>query len=453
MLIWAIFRGCGVLKKRLGFIFTIVAVLNLLNGCSISEIDKLYSLPKPSQEYTQLQKLIDSQITAGSEYSAPTAGSLRQSVQLTDLDGDGTNEALVFLRNSDAQPEICIYRKTSGMYALATVIKGEGTAIGRIEYADINGDGLSEILVSWEVSPELRLLRAYSVKDWQTSVLLTASCIDFQIGDLDSNGTADILALSLETSGGKVDMYTIDKQNEVVQKTAKLSASLKTVDRFRIADIEDKVPAVFVEGQFRDKDSSSLITDIVIYSNGDLKNLTVNTVNGDSPTKRDYPVYCTDIDGNGSLDVPLAEKLSSSQGSNAYYIFDWYSFGADGKSTLCASTYHCYTDGWYFTLPTDWRKNISIKRESSLAGERATVFSRLDKSGKPTVLLTVYTLNDENRIDRAKLNNRFVLLSSQTTIYAAELNTVEGAPASESDKQEIMKRFHLIYTEWNTGDL
>ena len=441
------------LNKRLRLLCAVIAALTLLSGCSISEIDKLYSLPKPSQEYLQLQKLIDAEIAAGSEYSAPTAGSLRQSIQLTDLDGDGTNEALVFLRNSDAQPEICVYRKIDGEFALATVIKGEGTAIGRIEYADINGDGLSEILVSWEVSSELRLLKVYSVKDWESSALLTASCIDFQIGDLNSDGTTDILALSLETSGGKVDMYTIDRQNDVIQKTAKLSASLKTVDRFRIADIVNKVPAIFVEGQFKDKESSSLITDIVIYSGGGLKNLTVNSVNGDSPTKRDYPVYSTDIDGNGSLDVPLAEKLSSSQGNNDYYVFDWYSFDASGKSELCASTYQCYTDGWYFTLPTEWRKNIFIRRESSLPGERATVFSTLDENGKQTDLLTVYTLSDENRIDRAKLGSRFVLLSSQTTIYAAELNTDSGLPADESAKQEIIKRFHLIYTEWNTGDL
>jgi hypothetical protein len=445
--------GCGVLKKRLGLLIAIFTALFIFSGCSISEIDKLYSLPKPAQEYLQLQKLIDAEIAAGSEYSAPTAGSLRQSIQLTDLDGDGTNEALVFLRNGDSQPEICVYRKIDGIFNLSTVIKGEGTAIGRIEYADINGDGVSEILVSWEVSSELRLVKAYSIKDWESSVLLTASCIDFQIGDLNSDGITDILTLSLETSGGKVDMYTIDSHNEVIQKSAKLSGSFKTVDRFRIADIENKVPAIFVEGQFRDKESSSLITDIVIYTGGELKNITVNSVNGDSPTKRDYPVYSTDIDGNGSLDVPIAEKLKPSQGNNEYYVFDWYSFNASGKSELCASTYHCYTDGWYFTLPTEWRKNISIRRESSLPGERATVFSTLDENGKETDLLTVYTLSDENRIDRAKLNNRFVLLSSQTTIYAAELNTDGDNAATESEKQEIINRFHLIYTEWNTGDL
>ena len=439
--------------KRQGLFVAIFTVLFVLSGCSMAEIDKLYSLPKPSKEYLQLQKLIDSEVTAGSEYSAPTAGSLRQSIQLTDIDGDGTNEALVFLRNSEQQPEICIYRNDNGNYALATVIKGEGTAVGRVEYADLNGDGYSEILVSWEVSSELRLLKVYSVKDWESSVLLTTSCIDFQIGDLDSDGTTDILTLSLETGGGKVDMYTLDKQNEVIQKTAKLSFSLKTADRFRIASIENKSPAVFVEGQYKDKESSSLLTDIIVYTDGELKNITMNSIVGDSGTKRNYPVYCTDIDGNGSLDVPLVQKLSSSQENADYYVFDWYSYDSSGKRELCASTYHSYTDGWYFTLPTEWRKNLTVRRESSLPGERATVFSTVDGSGKRTDLLTIYTLSDENRIDRAKLNSRFVLLSSQTTIYAAELNTESGTTADENQKQEIIERFHLIYTEWNTGDL
>ena len=45
----------------------------------------------------QLQSLIDEELASGSEYAAPTHGSYRQSVQLSDVDGDGADEALAFL--------------------------------------------------------------------------------------------------------------------------------------------------------------------------------------------------------------------------------------------------------------------------------------------------------------------------------------------------------------------
>ncbi len=432
------------MEKKRRLLAAIAAALFLLSGCSLVSIDGLYSLPQAPKEYLQLQELIDEEIRSGSEYSAPTAGSLRQSIQLTDLDGDGTNEALAFLRNKDLQPEICVYRKTDGNYRAEAVITGDGTAIGRVEYEDIDGDGTSEILVSWEVSAELRLLNAYTMKDWTPAVLLTASCLDFRLGDLDGNGMTDVLALDLGTSGGKVDMYTADRSGNITQKSANLSASLKTADRFRIAEIEDGTPAVFVEGQYLTEGSNSLLTDIFVYADGELKNIMCGETD-DSDAKRQYSVYSTDIDGNGTLDVPFAEKIA---GSPDYWILDWYTYDGDGNSVKCASTYHDFTDGWFFVLPEEWRSTITISRENPVSGERAVIFSSADEAtGKLSDRLVIYTFTDENRADRAQSDGRFELISSGTVVYAAKIME-NGAT-----EQEITNRFHLISSEFNTGAL
>ncbi len=431
------------MKRRLGLFAAVASALFLFSGCSLASIDELYSLPQAPKEYLQLQELIDEELEAGSEYSAPTAGSLRQSIQLVDLDGDGINEALAFLRSKDLQPEICVYHKNVESYALAATISGDGTAIGRVECADVDGDGVSEILVSWEVSAELRLLKVYSVKDWKSSVLLTASCTDFQLGDLDSNGKTDVIALNLETSGGMVDMYTINSNGNVAQESARLSASLRTADRFRISAVAEGVPAVFVEGPYSN-DDSGLVTDIIVSDDGELKNISCGT-DEDSSAKRRFFVYSTDIDGNGSLDVPFAERLS---GSDEYWIFDWYTYDKDGSSAKCASTYHDYTDGWFFVLPDEWRDTIAVRREGSVSGERETVFSSVDEeTGKPTDRLAVFTLTDENRTERAAIDSRFVLMKSGTVVYAAKIMESKAA------QQDIINRFHLISSEFNTGAL
>jgi hypothetical protein len=425
------------------------AALFVLSGCSAAEMSALYSLPQAPKEYLQLQTLIDDEIRSGSEYSAPTAGSLRQSIQLTDLDGDGVNEALAFLRNGALQPEICVYRKSGDAYTAAARIVGNGTAIGRVEYQDLNGDGVFEILVSWEVNAEMRLLKAYAISGWKPAVLLTASCADFLIGDLDANGVSDILALNLDASGGKVDMYTINKLGDVARRSAKLSASLKTAERFRIAPISGKLPAVVVEGQYSSEDSSHLLTDLIVYSGGELKNITLSSLSGDSAAQRHYAVYSTDIDGDGTLDVPFAERAISPGGSE-YYVFDWYSYAGNGERVLCASTYHDYADGWFFEIPDDWKEGLAIRRESADAGARAIVFSMDDpETGEMKDRLTIYTFTDENRTERAVLDGRFALLSSGTVVYAARL----AAAAGETEKQAVADRFHLISSEFNTGTL
>ena len=74
---------------RPGAFLLLAALLFCLSGCYSGNIDQYFSLPMASEEYRQLQSLIDEELASGSEYSAPIHGSYRQSVQLSDVDGDG----------------------------------------------------------------------------------------------------------------------------------------------------------------------------------------------------------------------------------------------------------------------------------------------------------------------------------------------------------------------------
>ena len=74
------------MKKRALLLCALAAALLILGGCTVSSIDELYSLPRPQEEFLQLQELIDNEISRGSEYSAPTVGAIRQTVRLADLD-------------------------------------------------------------------------------------------------------------------------------------------------------------------------------------------------------------------------------------------------------------------------------------------------------------------------------------------------------------------------------
>ena len=101
---------------RPGAFLLLAALLFCLSGCYSGNIDQYFSLPMASEEYRQLQSLIDEELASGSEYAAPTHGSYRQSVQLSDVDGDGADEALAFFRDSGKNPKINIYSSEDGEY-------------------------------------------------------------------------------------------------------------------------------------------------------------------------------------------------------------------------------------------------------------------------------------------------------------------------------------------------
>lgn len=235
------------MKMKYFLLSAVLFITMSLSGCSMMEVDTLYSLPQPQAEYLQLQELINKDIAEGSEYSAPTVGTLRQTVQLVDLDGDGNDEALAFLQDSEQQPKICIFHQNGGAFSKVTTIEGEGTGILRVEYADLNGDGKLEIMVTWKVSTDIRILKAYSVVDWNSAVLLTANSDDFQIGELTPDGNHAIIALESDNMKRYVNMYSADAEGEITKLSARLSSTLTDVERFRISSIADNVPAVFVE--------------------------------------------------------------------------------------------------------------------------------------------------------------------------------------------------------------
>lgn len=444
------------MRKRIVAIAAMLLLLSTVSGCArFSNIDELYSLPKPQTEFLQLQKMIDEEIAAGSEYSAPTAGSQRQSIQLVDINGDGVEEALAFLRDNHLAPKICVYQNIGGEYQLVSTITGEGTAVGRVEYADLDGDGIQEIIVSWTMSTDLMLANAYSLKDWSTSVLLSKNCTDFLIGDINGNGSQDVVLLNFEDAGGSVTAFTTDLAGEITEMSAKVSSSLESADRFRISSISGGVPAVFVEGHYDNKENagSTYLTDVFAVSDSKLKNLTMNSETMNSYAAREYDVYAYDINGDGALEVPFAERVFlQPKVSTQYYIFDWYSYDVSGNHSLVTMTYHCYGDGWYFEIPDEMRNGFTVRREAAPLGERTVVISSYNEiSGAVTDLITIYTLSDENRADRATLEGRFVLLSNETTIYAAKFNDKDPDTVTDEQKQNIIERFHLIYSEWNIG--
>lgn len=442
--------------KKLLILIAVFAIF-LMGGCVDGNIDGLYSLPQTQEKYQQLQALIDKEIDAGAEYSAPTGGTYRQSVQLFDIDGDGTEEALAFLKNAAGTPMVCVYRTVDGKYELASTIIGEGTYIGRVTFADLLGDGISDIIVSWKMSSGLTSITAYSLQDWSSAVLVSVNGTDFRTLEFGAVGTgtpAGLAVLNMGDNGGAVDLYFLNETGELECISAKLSSSMKTADRFRVQSIQGDVPAIIVEGHFEEESGDVLyLTDVLAYSGGKLKNITLDPKTEDSIAIRRLQIYSQDIDEDGAFDVPFSEEVYKQPDvTGDYYILDWITFSADGKGDVCASTYHAQSDGWYYVIPQEWREDITVRRDTVKIGEPAVVLSTVDSATKEvTDRLTIFSLTDENRNERARLPGRFTLAFSGTTIFAAKIEEGFGLKVSEEQKSEVIGRFHIITTEWTTG--
>ena len=407
-------------------------------GCMPASVDELYSLPQMSEEYVQLQDLIAQRIAAGSAYAAPTGGGNRQNVQLRDLDGDGADEALAFLTDESGTPTVCVYRQDEkGEYYLSVIIDGDGSSVASVDYADLNGDGMSELIISWHISGDLRLLSVYALggaEQNEPTQLLRADCTEFLVSDLDGDGVEDLLDLRIASGRSTLVLYRLT-DGEPLTSSASFSAGVTQVRRAVSGTISDGTPAVFVES---DLGSDGLVTDVFTARDGELKNITMTAL-GRSNTLRPDGIFAADMNGDRALELPVGEGGDKP--------LTWYSVDAAGRLTPAVSTVYNTEDSWYLVLTGPLTGSLRLEQYGS-PDESALMFTlNGDGTAPQGSVLVIFAITGENRLDRAQMNGRFILREANSIVYAAQLLTDELTP------QDIMDNFHLIYAEWQTGDL
>lgn len=436
--------------KRAAISFALLFAL-LFSGCMSSNIDELLRLPQPSEEYLDLQDKIDEVIASGAVYSAPSAGAYRQSVQLHDINGDGVSEAIAFFNMAGEKPlKIYIYRNFAGEYENVAVIDGDGTEIESISYADMDGDGWTEIIVGWKMSADIKMLNVYSLKGFTVASIAATDYTEYLTADINDDELSELLVVRQDRDGdgGIVTMYNLSGDGETLSAEARLSNGVVSVSKVTVGNLTVGTPALFVEGVYG---GTGLITDIFVSSDGKIENITADDTGVSGDTLRYYTVYCRDINNDGVMEIPIPRNMPS-QGETSYRALDWYSFTRRGAGSVALTTYHNYSDSWYLVMPDSWRGGVTVRREDSAGGERAVVFSVWNGEEEPvTDFLKIYALSGENRAVAATRGNRQVLRREDEVIYAAELIAEGAGWEYVVDHEYLKENFHLIYSEWVTG--
>lgn len=447
-------RGLAVLMLML--------VLSGATGCGAGlsftlNPQDLYALPKLPAKYTALNDRLNAILESGAEYAAPASGTNIQPVQMTDLDGDGREEAVAFFRNTGDEKPLKIYIFTGGddTYEPAAVIEGSGTAIYSVAYNDLDGDGRTELAVGWRVNADLLALTVYALRADSPVELVRTDYVRYAITDLNQNGLQELVVFRANEEGeGIADYYSWQEGGLAVKSSARISmtmAELSQQGRVNSGTLADGVPALFVTGV---TEVPRAITDILALRNGELTNVVVSDTTGVSAEIAPFcSLYPADINGDGITEVPRPEPLPNwHDGDLSYQRIDWRSYDSRGNATLSQSTYYSTEDGWYLRLRDDWRDQILVGR-SSLQDETAVTFYIAGNRGQPPEpFLRIIAITGANRENRAVRGGRFNLSRQQDTFYVAELLEANSSWAYGVTQDEVREAFSLIAAEWSVGE-
>lgn len=445
------------MKKKMGQMAVLTLLLALclfLSGCTelkLGTVEDLYCLPSLPDEYQDLETSINALIEEGAEYAAPLSGSNIQPVQLVDLDGDGQEEALAFMRKptEDKPLKIYIFSAKSGRYQQSAVIEGVGSAIFSVVYSDLDGDGCTELAVGWKTASEMQMLSIYTLRNGQPEELLCTPYVKYALTDLDGDGRNELVTFHADSEGmGLAEMYTWQDGTMALKSSSKISVTmveLSNLGRVVTGAIQGGTRALFVVGVV---DSTTEITDILVDRDGELRNIVLSNITGASTeVARFLSLYPTDINGDKITEVPVPVLLA---GSDDYYRIEWRSYDAEGKAMCVESTYHDVEDGWYLVLPESWLGQVLVKRESG-AEESTVTFSYRDGT-ELREFLKISAITGDSREIKAVRGGRFILSRRAKTIYSAELLEANNSWSSGMTEDELRTAFSLITAEWLAGD-
>ncbi len=423
-----------------------------LAGC-VMTVEQMYVLPRRSESYRNLQAVMD---TAMKEmtYCAPIAGENQQSVQMADLNGDGLNEVVAFVKgNGDHPLKILLFQMLDGEYGLSGMIESTGTAFDQVEYIQMDGEPGLELVVGRQVSDQvMRNVTVYRFPGNQPEQMMSVNYRKFLTLDMNHDGMGDLFVLRpgpTDVDYGIVELYSCNGGTVAKSAEVMLSQPVNQLKRIMTGSLHDGHQAVFVASMV---DESAIVTDVYAVVEDKLTNVSMSNESGTSvKTVRNYYVYSEDIDHDGVLELPSLIATHSPEHAHPNeweHFIRWYALGSDGREFNKRYTYHNYLQGWYMELEESYISRLCVLAEdvgrfSFYLWDRN--FETMEK------VWSVYVLTGDERSNLAVEDGRFVLRKTDTVVYAGSLEP--GAEELGITQEQLIKSFFLIQSDWKTGEM
>ncbi len=431
--------------RRIALVWMLTALVWVLSACGMdNSVEDMFTLPRVPDEYTGLSQQIEQLISEGYEYAAPTAGQNIQSVQMVDLNGDETQEAVVFLRKTgDEKPlKILVFEKLNESYEQLCTVESSGSSIDSVYYEDLTGDGRNELVVGWKISSTVQTVAVYNIGR-EAIPLMSSGYARFVVQALNSYDPPALFVMRSDNDGTPVaEVYTWQTNILAVAYRCGLSSTMPELARGSVVKgtLMAGKTAVFITGV---TDNGKAVTDILTWENRNaLVNLTMDTATGKSEVIQPYrQLIPQDVNDDGITEVPFPDE----EGTGNDTLTLWRQYSRTGRNRLVAQTYHSQSGGWYLQLPDNWRGRVRAESEETVAGENQVTLYVDD-----TAVLAMYTITNENRENRANMGDRFILWRQPGTIFAAEL--YQDASLYGMDVQQLKDSFHLAISAWQPSN-
>ena len=390
------------MKKHGQAIITAMLTAAVLTGCSSSRTDKLLTPPSlPDEQQDILDALYEG---AGAdiqlEYPLSDGGS---AFLLSDLDGDGDDEAAVFYRqdpgvSEDTSLKLGLLDKKDGDWKLASGMTAEGDRLDKLRAEKLGDSGRESLIAGSCMKGQSD--RQFTVYDYDgeklTAVFENEPYSMFDTGDLDGDGKLELLTVSAQ-SQGKVSSAVVfrpDEKGAFQSSSVPLSEMYTDYKKITYSRRDSRnTQYVYLDALLS---SGSVMTEVLRYGAGHTIDRVYAPDAENTDTLRDAGYLSCDINGDGAAEIPVPHLCPGygKDSDDPMYFTSWKSADEGKLVNVCES----YTDtdgGWAFVIPKEWENRITAYRSG---GSTVIAEGVSPKAAKELFAVkTVYSRETENK--------------------------------------------------------
>lgn len=411
-------NGKRVVAKAAVFSAVVCLLLCTLTACSLKlvSVEDAMRPPKLTGANAALQMAFESNFGTQAVLKYPVSGDYRSAFIVRDIDGDGNDEAFAFYTASAIDTVVNIGMLSAGAdgWSFVTSAAGAGSDVYAVDFRDLDGDGVWELLVSWSLydSKTAKVLSVYecSVSGEGIRTLSGEPYTARRILDMDGDGLDEVFLVLLDNSA-ELQLSTAkllkmrDGEMNLIGET-KLDGNVSGYSLISADKVSLNAPMRLFIDAF--KGETQMITEVV-YWDGTVNSL-VNPLfdvgtQSNVRTRRGIRVNSADIDNDGAIDIPVSASWQSVtnaaqtigevlQGglaeSAAVQIVNWSRL--DGATlTPISQTLVNAADGYMLKIPAEFENRLSVYIDD-VTGECEVLLRDISSEDYGSVLFALKTL-------------------------------------------------------------
>ena len=423
-------RGDGRMKQLTKMIALIFSLIFVFAGCnSLGNISRNLTAPQPSGVYHDIMQGLIEVTGKNPNLVYARSGKYLSSIVAEDIDGDGGLEAVAFYRtvtddkSSVIHVNYIINDHEADKWISVSDIELSYTGLESVEFADMDGDGCSEIIVGLIPINSLNFdIIVFKFDEGALIPIFQKQYTTYTVYKANDKGSNYLVTVRLNTEEkhSVATVYAYSDGVMVPTSQCTLDGEVTSYDTPIITKTVGSKNAILIDAV----KSSGMITEVLTNIDTVITAPYNDAVTGHNETTlRNSTTRCLDYNQDGSYEVPFNVKLPtpiSLSESDGVYLVTWKNFNGSGFNDLANTTINA-VDGYMLEIPDEWIG-------------RFTVVRNLDEK-----MRTFYEWNNETK----------TIGSEIFRIKVFNISDWEKMKNDRSDYFEITKDFKYVYAGCN----